>query len=138
MLTFLPSGFFIAVHLKAVYIVEELSELGIFRVTTNGTIVLLVCDAAKDEGSASVGQTDAGHSASWHGRLVASLFDRVPPPLCQGFVMLCNVMGKATAGLNFYASFAWVFRLIVLSLGHLLFIHALTNATDYHKYSPFP
>ena len=30
-----------------------------------------------------------------------------------------------------------VFRLVLL-LGNLLFIHASTNATDDHKYSPFP
>ena len=39
--------------------------------------------------------------------------------------------------LYFCAKFAWFFMLVV-PFGNLLFIHALTNVTDDHKYSPFP
>ena len=37
----------------------------------------------------------------------------------------------------FCATFAWSSRPVLVS-GNLLFIHALTNATDDHKYSPLP
>ena len=39
--------------------------------------------------------------------------------------------------LYFCASFAWLFRPVV-PIGELLFIQGSTNATDDHKYSPFP
>ena len=39
--------------------------------------------------------------------------------------------------LYFCATFAWLFRPVV-PFGNLLFIHTSTNATDHHKYSPFP
>ena len=39
--------------------------------------------------------------------------------------------------LYFCSIFACVFRL-VLPFGNLIFIHASTNATDHHKYSPYP
>ena len=45
--------------------------------------------------------------------------------------------GGCQVRLYFYATFAWFFR-PVLAFGSLLLLHALTNATDNHKYSPFP
>ena len=39
--------------------------------------------------------------------------------------------------LYFCAKFAWFFRPVV-PFGDLLLIHASTNATDDHKYSPLP
>ena len=39
--------------------------------------------------------------------------------------------------LYFCVTFAWFFRPVV-PFENLLFIHASTNATDNHKYSPFP
>ena len=42
-----------------------------------------------------------------------------------------------TLRVYFCATLAWFFR-SVLPFGNLPFYHALTNATDNHKYSPLP
>ena len=54
--------------------------------------------------------------------VVEEITDTTHNPLCQA-LFLCNI--------------CVVFR-AVLPYGDLLFIHASTNATDNHKYSPLP
>ena len=54
-----------------------------------------------------------------------------------GWCLLCAAQAQVEVQALFLSNICMVFR-PVLPLGNLLFIHALTNATDDHKYSPLP